>query len=221
MTEMTNSCYFYGVATPFVYECIEIAARADIRIEGYIHNRTEITPPGDLLPLFILSELKKCDLKIPVIFPMITPGYRKIALAEAKSNGFLVTANLVDPSAIIAGSATWAGGLQVNAGVVIGARCSFGIQVLVNRSASIGHDVVAGDYVTFGPGCVISGSCRIGKGTFIGAGAIILPGKNIGENCIIGGGAVVVADVPDHSVIVGNPGRILKSGIAGYQDVSV
>lgn len=221
MTEMIKNCFFYGVATPYVYECMEIAARADIRIKGYIHNRPEITPPGDLLPLFTLVELEKCDRKIPVIFPMITPGYRKIAFEEAQSHGFLIAGNLVDPTAIIARSATCAGGLQVNAGVVIGARCSFGIQVLVNRSVSIGHDVVAGDYVTFGPGCVITGSCRIGKGTFIGAGAVILPGKNIGENCIIGGGTVVVDDVPNHSVIVGNPGRIIKSGIAGYQDVSV
>ncbi|BAQ66031.1 hypothetical protein [Geminocystis sp. NIES-3709] len=35
-------------------------------------------------------------------------------------------------------------------------------QVLINPSASIGHDAIVEDYVTFGPGCVICGHCTIG-----------------------------------------------------------
>jgi len=221
MPGIITKCYFYGVASSYVYECIEIAGRLGIQIAGFIHNRPELPCPGDLYPLFTMPGLEKCDRQIPVIFPMITPGFRKTALTEAQGNGFLLHGSLIDPTSVIAKSAIYDEGFQVNAGSVIGAKCRFGQQVLVNRSASIGHDVIAGDFVSFGPACVITGNCRIGKGTFIGAGAVILPGINIGENCVVGAGTVVTAAVEDHSLIVGNPGRVIKTGISGYQDVSV
>ncbi|WP_416049406.1 acyltransferase [Cupriavidus basilensis] len=49
----------------------------------------------------------------------------------------------------------------------------------------------------------------IGDFTFVGSGAIILPGTRIGKGCVIGAGSVVRGEIPDHSVIVGNPGRIV------------
>lgn len=49
----------------------------------------------------------------------------------------------------------------------------------------------------------------IGSNVFIGADSIILPGKTIGNNVIIGAGTVISKDVPDNSVVVGNPQRIV------------
>ena len=48
------------------------------------------------------------------------------------------------------------------------------------------------------------------KGAWIGARAIILPGVTIGKNSVVGAGAVVTKDVPDNTVVVGNPARFLK-----------
>ncbi len=53
----------------------------------------------------------------------------------------------------------------------------------------------------------------IGRRCFIGAGSIVLPGVRIGDECIIGAGAVVTKDVPPHSVVAGNPARIIRSGV--------
>lgn len=53
----------------------------------------------------------------------------------------------------------------------------------------------------------------IGSHCFIGARSIVMPGIRIGDHCIVGSGAVVTADVPDNSLVAGNPARILKSGI--------
>jgi len=47
-------------------------------------------------------------------------------------------------------------------------------------------------------------------GSKIGANATVLPGIVIGPNALVGAGAVVVRDVPDGKVVVGNPARILK-----------
>lgn len=51
---------------------------------------------------------------------------------------------------------------------------------------------------------------RIGDWSFLGAGCIVLPGSTIGKYCIIGAGAVVKGDIPDYSVVAGNPARIIK-----------
>ena len=46
--------------------------------------------------------------------------------------------------------------------------------------------------------------------TAIGIGAIIIPETSIGKWVTIGAGAVVIRDVPDYAVVVGNPGKIIK-----------
>lgn len=50
---------------------------------------------------------------------------------------------------------------------------------------------------------------KIGENSFIGARASLLPGTVIGNNCIIGAGAVVKGDIPDGSIVVGNPAKII------------
>ena len=55
------------------------------------------------------------------------------------------------------------------------------------------------------------GPVRIGDDVFIGKNAIILPGVTIGSRVIVGAGAVVGKDVPDNSVVAGNPARIIRS----------
>lgn len=53
----------------------------------------------------------------------------------------------------------------------------------------------------------------IGKNCFIGVGSFILPGVKIGDEVIIGAGSMVTKDIPSNSVAVGNPARIIRSGI--------
>lgn len=50
----------------------------------------------------------------------------------------------------------------------------------------------------------------VGEHVAIGAGAVILPGVSIGKHALIGAGAVVTKDVPENSVVVGNPARIIQ-----------
>lgn len=49
----------------------------------------------------------------------------------------------------------------------------------------------------------------VGDNVFIGCNAVILPGVHIGNNVIIGGGAVVARDIPDNSVAVGVPCKVI------------
>ena len=49
----------------------------------------------------------------------------------------------------------------------------------------------------------------IGPRTFVGAGSIVLPGVTIGADCVIGAGSVVSRDIPDGSLAVGSPARVV------------
>ena len=51
----------------------------------------------------------------------------------------------------------------------------------------------------------------IRKGAWIGGGATILPGVTIGKYAIVGAGAIVTKDVPDYSVVVGIPAKVVKT----------
>jgi acetyltransferase-like isoleucine patch superfamily enzyme len=53
-------------------------------------------------------------------------------------------------------------------------------------------------------------SVRIGENSLVGAGVTILPNVFIGKNCVIGAGSVVTYDIPEASVAVGAPARVVR-----------
>lgn len=54
---------------------------------------------------------------------------------------------------------------------------------------------------------------HIGANCLIGARAVIMPGVSIGDNCIIATSSVVMRNVPAGSLVMGNPARVMESGI--------
>ena len=54
------------------------------------------------------------------------------------------------------------------------------------------------------------GNTKIGNGVWLGDNVIILPNLTIGDGAIVGAGAIVTKDVPEYSVVAGNPAKIIK-----------
>lgn len=104
-------------------------------------------------------------------------------------------------------------GTVVMAGTIINADTKIGEHVIINTSASVDHDCIIGDFAHIAPNTSICGGVEVGEGTLIGAGATVIPLVKIGKWCTIGAGAVVVEDVPDNSVVVGNPAKIIKKTV--------
>lgn len=113
----------------------------------------------------------------------------------------------------------------------IGDRCLIG-----RGSGIVGHlEIVIGDDVFFGHHVYVTDQnhgyedlslpiglqtmperpVHIGAGSWVGHGAVILPGARIGRHCVIGAGSVVRGEIPDFSVAVGNPARVVRRFVEG------
>jgi len=101
----------------------------------------------------------------------------------------------------------------------------------MNATLSVAEYVEIGEYVLTGRNVFISdhnheyhdistpislqgitpaSKVTIGSGTWLGHNSVVLPGSSIGRNCVIGANSVVKGFVPDYSVAVGVPARVVK-----------
>ena len=69
------------------------------------------------------------------------------------------------------------------------------------------------------PDLEITKPITVGDNVYIGNNVIILPGVTIGNNVIIGAGAVVSRDIPDNSLAVGVPARVIKTADEYFEKI--
>ena len=118
-------------------------------------------------------------------------------------------------------------------GVVIGSNCQIGENVVIARGclgntiigdsvridslSHIAHNVHIEDdaYVV----CLVSlaGSSHVGRNAWIAPCASVANQASVGQNTILGLGAIVLKDIPDNAVVVGNPARIIRERNIGEE----
>ena len=108
-------------------------------------------------------------------------------------------------------------GIDIHPGATIGRRffIDHGMGVVIGETAEIGDDVLLYQGVTLG-GTSSKPEKRhptLERGVVVGAGAKVLGNITLGHYSKIGAGSVVVNDVPEHSTVVGVPGRIVVQKI--------
>jgi sugar O-acyltransferase (sialic acid O-acetyltransferase NeuD family) len=117
--------------------------------------------------------------------------------------------NLIDPSVdtefVKLGNCLW---IQEN--VILQTGVKIGDNVDIHHGSILSHDATVGDSSVVAVGCNICGSVEIGEGVFVGSGATILPEMKVGKWSVIGAGSVVTRNVPDYSLVVGNPAKVMK-----------
>ena len=105
---------------------------------------------------------------------------------------------------------TIAEGANILSGVKISNEVKIGKAVIIYYNSILTHDNEIGDFVEISPSVSILGNVQIGSYSHIGSNATILPNLTIGCNVTIGAGAVVTKNIPDNSLVVGVPGKIIK-----------
>ncbi len=113
----------------------------------------------------------------------------------------------------------WLTGIEIHPGARIGRRffIDHGMGVVIGETTIIGDDVLLYQGVTLGGTGHQQGKRHptLQDHVVVGSGAKVLGAIELGEWAKVGAGSVVVKDVPDHSTIVGVPGRIVAvKGVA-------
>lgn len=116
--------------------------------------------------------------------------------------------------------------VEIQKGVRIGRRCKISSHTFICEGVTLEDEVFVGHNVTFindlFPRATTADGrlqteadwhCRptlVRRGASIGSGATLLAGITVGEYALVGAGSVVTRDVPPHTVVAGNPARILR-----------
>jgi sugar O-acyltransferase (sialic acid O-acetyltransferase NeuD family) len=217
----SNGVVLFGVESRYIYDVIDIIERSGRGLKACVRSKYDAMVCGELPTCFMQFSDAPHLKGSALLVPLLTPGRKKRAAEEAHDFGLSDASAVFDPSAVVSGRSVVADGSIVGPVSVLAANCSIGAYVSVNRAASIGHDCLIDSYCSIGPGASLSGACQLEPGVFIGSGAVLAPKVRIGRNAVIGSGAVVINDVPPHTVVGGNPAKIIKSEIAGYRDIGI
>jgi serine O-acetyltransferase len=105
-------------------------------------------------------------------------------------------------------------GIEIHPGATIGRRffIDHGMGVVIGETTEIGDDCLLYQGVTLGGTGNEQGKRHptLGNHVVVGTGAKVLGSIKIGDYTKIGAGSVVVRSVPDHSTVVGIPGRVVR-----------
>lgn len=102
------------------------------------------------------------------------------------------------------------GFINYNCTILDTARIDLGKNILIGPNVQLYAPMHPIDYRERSTGVEHGEPITIGDDCWIGGGAIICPGVTIGNRCIIAAGAVVVKDVPDDTLVGGNPAKIIR-----------
>jgi serine O-acetyltransferase len=139
------------------------------------------------------------------------PGFHAVVLHRFAHR--LYRAGWFTPARMVSQLSRTLTGIEIHPGARIGRRffIDHGMGVVIGETSEIGDDVLLYQGVTLGGTGKDTGKRHptIGNGVVIGTGAKILGNIRIGDFAKVGAGSVVVRPVPEHSTVVGVPGRVV------------
>lgn len=196
---LVSSKYTYSENDLFFFDDV------NSNVSGYLFDKFKILKSMDEVKSVFKNTSNEFCLGLG------TPKYRKMLARKFTEIGGDLKSVISGTSEIGSFGTSIGKGTTIIGNAIITNDVKIGDCSLIYMNTSITHDVEIGNFVQISPGVSIAGNSCINELTTIGTGAVILPKINIGSNCLIGAGSVVTRDVPSNSVVVGIPGKVIKS----------
>lgn len=114
------------------------------------------------------------------------------------------------PRSIVAPDVRIGPGTMICASAVVNPGSTIGANAILNTGCTVDHHNTIGDHVHIAPGVHLGGDVSIGPGTLVGIGSTVIPQRSVGAWSTIGAGSLVSKNVPDRSVAVGVPARVVR-----------
>jgi sugar O-acyltransferase (sialic acid O-acetyltransferase NeuD family) len=185
---------------------------------GFIED-PEHSAPGTLINgLPILGGfdwLEKNRKNVSVICGVGAPEVRKKIIRRVNHLGGKFF-SVIHPNAILTRWTTVGEGVVITAGCILTNQIVIGDHVHINLDCTIGHDVTMKAFTTLAPGVHVSGNITFQEGCYVGTGANLIQGLEIGAWSVIGAGSTITKDVPGNTVVVGVPGKVIKTKEPGW-----
>ena len=144
-----------------------------------------------------------------VVVAIADSQVRKAITQRLHTQGINI-ATLIHPSVSMSDFVQVGIGSIICSGAVITTNVTLGKASIVNPNCFIGHDTALEDFVSLMPGSNLAGEVKVEEGCYFGLNSCVINRTNIGKWSIIGAGATVISDIPDYSVAVGVPARVIK-----------
>jgi len=155
----------------------------------------------------------KYDSKgIELVLAVGEPRDRRLLRERVYRSGFSL-AVLVHPSVSISDDTKLGAGTIICFNCFVSCNVKIGENVLIQPCASIGHDNKIGNDTIISTYVCIAAGCVIGNESYIGLQVPVKEKIRIGSQTIVGMGSVVMRDIPDKVIAMGNPARAMKENI--------
>jgi len=158
-----------------------------------------------------VEDINNIDQPLSIALGIGVPAVKK-KIVKKISNPLITYPNLIHPSVQIGFPYVTLGEGNIICGNnILTVNIDLGDFVTLNLGCTVGHDTKIGDYSAFMPGCDIAGEVVIQPLVYGGLGTKIINLINVGTNVTLGAGTVVVKDIPDNTLAVGVPAKVIKT----------
>lgn len=182
------------------------------KLIGYVDREKKVFNPFDLEYFGsetpeLFSRLTDYNLKI-----FLGIGDNKIRkqvfeLYQIKKIEFI---NVIDSTSFVSKKSKLGIGNFISRNTVINSFSTISNNCILNTGCIIEHECQIESHTHIAPGTVLCGNVWIGESSFVGANSVIKQGIRIGKNVTIGAGSVVLKNIHDNEVWVGNPAKRIK-----------
>jgi sugar O-acyltransferase (sialic acid O-acetyltransferase NeuD family) len=188
-----------------------LSAPAD-RFIGFLDDRaTGCTPEG--WPVLGSIDSARSHLRARFLVAINDPRTRRTVVGRLQHLGVDRWGQVLHPDLRLHATVRLGVGCSILGGCQLTTTIRIGNHCILNRGSQVSHDCTIADWCSLNPGACVAGNVQVGAGCELGSMCSIRQGTIIGSGCTIGMGSVVVADVPDHAVVAGNPARLLRSHV--------
>ena len=185
--------------------------KENLEIIGFLDDNFKNLKYNNIFGIPILGDLENIKNFISKDYSfVIAIGDNDIRKKISENYSKLNYYTAIHPKSIISREVKIGAGTVVMANVVINPNSIIGKYCILNTSSVIEHDSRLGSYVHISPNVTLCGGVSIDDNSWIGAGSVVRQQIYIGKDVVVGANSVVVKDIENSCIVVGNPAKKIK-----------
>lgn len=195
----------------FAKEVIWLAQDCGYSVKGILDDNPDMHGTK-VLGVEVLGNIDSCRdyAHIEFILAIGTPRTRLAVHKKMQKQLNAKYATLIHPEVKHSKYVEVGTGSIICAGCILTVDIKIGQHCIINLQTTIGHESTLGDFVTIAPLVAISGNVLLDDYTEVGTHSSVRQGIEIQKGAMLGMGGVLTKNMPENSIFVGNPAKLLK-----------